>query len=181
MQNVLNIACHIQCLINLNFSDAPAWARRLEIRRIIMYLRGLQNTQRPLVPSRWSLGVLIQGERVSGRSSTQFPALLDETVFEESNVLPMVSCLSLSSLAPDWPSVLRSSFLGTGTTVFPNTDSQARGVPYIWTRCSGDSFRPGNLGGSLESYELNTAKKSLQEHRIQSPSSFLTLRPGEAQ
>ena len=108
MQNVLNIACHIQCPINLHFFDAPAWARRLEIQGIIMYLRGLQNTQRPLVPSRWSLGVLIQGEIVSSRSSTQFPALLDERVFEESNMLPMVSCLNLSSLVPDWPFVLRS-------------------------------------------------------------------------
>lgn len=151
MQNVLNIACHIQCPINLHFFDAPAWARRLEIQGIIMYLRGLQNTQRPLVPSRWSLGVLIQGEIVSSRSSTQFPALLDGRVFEESNMLPMVSCLNLSSLVPDWPFVLRS-FLGTETTVFPNTDSQAWGVPSIWTSCSGDSFRPGNLGGSFESY-----------------------------
>ena len=88
MQNVLNIACHIQCPINLNFFDAPAWARILEIKRIIMYLRGLQNTQRPLMPSRWSLGVLIQAEIVSSRSTIQFPALLDERVSEESNCFP---------------------------------------------------------------------------------------------
>ena len=139
MQNVLNIACHIQCPINLNFFDAPAWARRLEIQRIIMYLRGPQNTQRPL------------------------------------------SCLNLSSLGPDWPFVLRSFFGGAETTMFPNTESQAWGVPYIWTSCSGDSYRPGNLGGSFESYKLNATEKSLREHQIQSPSSFLTLRPGVAQ
>lgn len=181
MQNVLNIACHIQCPINLNLFDAPAWARRLEIQRIIKYLRGLHNTQRPFVPSRWSLGVLIQAEIVSIPSSIQFPALLDERVFEESDRFPwfhvwiflpwLLTGLLYSGL-----------FLGGAeTTVFPNTESQAWGVPCIWTSCSGDSFRPGNLGGSFESYKLNAAEKSLREHQIQSPSSFLTLRPGVAQ
>ena len=96
-------------------------------------------------------------------------------------LLPMVSCLNLSSLGPDWPFVVRSFFGGAETTVFPNTESQAWGVPYIWTSCSRDSYRPGNLGGSFESYKLNATEKSLREHQIQSPSSFLTLRPGVAQ
>ena len=115
MQNVLNIACHIQCPINLHFFDAAAWARRLEIQGIIMYLRGLQNTQRPLVPSRWSLGVLIQGEIVSSSSSTQFPALLDERVFEESNLLPMAS---FQPQVVKKPSLISHSFSATSSVYF---------------------------------------------------------------
>lgn len=159
-------------------SDAPAWARRLEIRRIIMYLRGLQNTQGPCCPADGVWGSLSRERECQVPPPSSQPCL-------------MRRCLKSPTCFPWFHVWVFLPWLPTGLLysglLFGEQGpqcSQAYGQPgsgsaICWTRCSGDSFRPGNLGGSLESYELNTAKKSLQEHRIQSPSSFLTLRPGE--